>query len=88
MARSSAVFRTRSAALSPEPVDRTSAVPTRWWRTMIGRVDCGPLAALKPGEEATTWPVWSRIRTAVPVLAARSRTGERSPGDQLPTFGS
>jgi hypothetical protein len=83
MARSSAVFRTRSAALSPEPVDRTSAVPTRWRRTTIGRLDCGPLAALKPGEKATTRPAWSRIRTAVPVLAARSRTGERSPGDQV-----
>ena len=48
MARSSAVCRLRSAAASPEPVDRTSAVPTRWPRTTTGRLD---LRAV-PGAEA------------------------------------
>ena len=49
MARSSAVCRLRSAASSPEPVDRTSAVPTRWPRTTIGRLDCEPSAVGEAG---------------------------------------
>jgi trimeric autotransporter adhesin len=88
MARSSAASRTRSAALSPEPVDRTSAVPTRWWPTTIGRLDPGPVAALKSDEATTTRPPRSRIRTAVPVLVASSRTGERSSADQVSLFRS
>ena len=69
MARSSAACRTRSAALSPVPVDRTTAVPTGWPRTTIGGLDCGPFAVAKAGEDATTCPAWSRIWTAAPVLA-------------------
>src|SRR4029079_4226981 len=83
MARSSAVCRLRSAALSPEPVDRTSAVPARWSRTTIGRLECEPSAVAKAGEAATTVPAWSRICTAVPVVAARSRTDARSAPDQV-----
>ena len=70
MARSSAVFRLRSAAASPEPVDRTSAVPTRWSRTTTGRLDSEPSVTPNRGDASTTCPVWSRICTAVPVLAA------------------
>ena len=37
----------------------------------------------KAGDESITWRAWSRIWTAAPVLAARSRTGERSAVDQV-----
>ena len=56
MARSSAIFRLRSAAVSPEPVDRTSAVPTGWPSTTIGRLDSEPSAVSKPGEAMTMCP--------------------------------
>ena len=83
MARSNAVSRTRSAALSPERVDRTTAVPTRWPWATTGRLDCGPGAAAKPSEEVTTRPAGSRIWTAAPVCVARSRTRERPADDQV-----
>ena len=83
MARSSAVFSTRSAALSPEPVNRTTVVPTRWPRITTAGLDCGPVAVAKAGDASMTWPAWSRIWTAAPVLAVRSRTGERPAEDQV-----
>ena len=50
MARSSAVCRTRLAALSPELVGRITAVPTRSPRTTIAKLACGPRAEAKAGE--------------------------------------
>ena len=83
MARSSAVSRTRSAALSPEPLNRTTAVPTRWPLTTMAGLDCGPLTVAKAGDDSTIWPTWSSIWTAAPVFAAKSRTEERSAEDQV-----
>jgi hypothetical protein len=76
MARSSAVFRPRSAAPIPEPVIRTTAVPTRCPRTVIGGLSCGPLTVRKLPDWSTTCPPWSRIWTAKPVRAAWSRTSD------------
>jgi len=84
MARSRASRSVWSARPRPAPVNRTTALPTCWPRTMTGAVNCGsPAWVANPGETATSSLAGSTISTSAPVRAARSSTGDRSAPAQL-----
>ena len=81
--RSPTMRASRKTSSRSEPSSAGVGSVTPSPRTTTAGLDCGPGAVSKPGEETTTCPAWSRIWTASPVRAARSRTGERSADAQV-----